>query len=549
MSTKLTEIKNAADSSDLTAPRAESALVGDGHGPGGTQLEIPVDQENEPTDVQSSRPLEPGPGPEASLVRDGFAASIYLLVILTILQKGLGFVRSIVVCRHLEPAELGKWSMTLTFMESFVPFLILSIPACFGRYFEHFESRKQLKGFLRQSLLLIGICFPLGLAVLAIFRQPLARLIYGDVAHVPMVWLSLLVVIPFALFGVLVSILTGLRKSQSRTIGEFVNGVSFTALTIGLIFFGHADARSIACAFAGSYTLAGLYVLSRVRRCYATLEPDRVSPDWLSTWKKLTPAIVVFWISDLLTNLFFTVDRYMIINLSPSRFGEPLDQIGNYESAHVMPLLFSTFMAIVAKVLLPYLSKDWESGHRKRVSTKVNLSVKAGGMALLVGSSLFLWISGFLFDTLFHGKYDGGYQVLPWVVYFYVGSAMSFLLLNYFWCIEKGRFAIVSLIGGLVANILVNLLLIEQWGIEGAAMGTAAAVTVQLILLWLTAVRNGLRFDWRLALTMLAASTLLVSAKMAVIGSAAAVLLALGGVLFTPEERGILLGRNRASGG
>lgn len=501
------------------------------------QTERPVNDEAGCVELDSAKTAE-------GLKRDGFAASVYLLVVLTILQKGLGFVRSIVICRHLEPSQLGLWSMTLTFMETFVPLLILSIPACFGRYFEYYEKQGQLKSFIKQSIVLIGICFPLGVALLAIFREPLSQVIYGGVEHAPMLLTSLFVVIPFGVFGVLASMLTGLRKSQARTIGEFVNGTSFTVLAITLVVFGNASAFTIAYAFAGSYAIATLFSLFCVRRIYRSLERSPQALCWRGTWRKLAPIIFIFWLTDFLTNLFFTVDRYMIINFSTSHFGEPLNQVGNYEAAHVMPLLFSSFMAIIAKLLLPYLSRDWEAGHCKRVGTKINLSVKVGGLVLVLGSTGFLWVSDYLFDFLFKGKYAAGQEVLPFIVFFYVGSGMSFLLLNYFWCCEKGKFAILALTCGLVVNIAINAVLIQTYGIMGAAIGTASAVATQFLVLLISASRSGLQFDWRILIVFGTSLVLLLSPHLAIAASALLVVLFAAGLLFNKDERELILHRS-----
>ena len=480
----------------------------------------------------------------SQLRRDTFLSSVYLLLGLTILQKGLGFVRSVVICRNLSPEQMGQWSMTLTFMETVSPLLILSIPACFGRYFEKYESKRQLKGFIRQSVIVISLCFVTGLGVLFLFRTPIARFIYADSYYTPMLMTGLVVVIPYAIFGVVASILTGLRKSQTRTISEFVSGTMFTLLAVTLVALGGADAYTIAYSFAGAYCIASLFSLLRVRGFYRQLDEDQQPLVWRGTWLRLAPIIVVFWMTDFLTNLFSTIDRYMIINLSPVQFGDPLQQVGNYEAAHVIPLLLSAFMAIVAKVLLPYLSNDWESGNKKLVADKINLSVKLGGIALIAGSTMILWVSGFLFETLFNNKYEGGFQVLPLVIFFYVGIAMSFLLLNYFWCCEKGKYAIFALLAGLVANVITNSILIGTYGIQGAAVGTVVAVATQFLILWVAAWSNGLRADWRTPLIFVAGSVLLISPQVALIGFAAILVFAVSGLMFSPEERAILLRRN-----
>lgn len=508
--------------------------------------------ESEPIAESRSRDRHPAPGnPEsedpaivnarAELQRDSFVSSVYLLLALTVIQKGLGFVRSIVICQNLSPEQLGMWSMTLTFVETLVPLLILSIPASFGRYFAQYESKGQLRAFIQQSICLMVCCFVGGLILLAWFRAPLAEWIYGDAQHTAMLATGLLVLVPFGIFGVLASILTGLRKSQTRTISEFINGVSFTVLAVTVVLLGQASAFSLAFAFATAYALASGYSLIRVSGMYRYLGEDQQPLVWKGTWLRLAPVIFVFWLSDFLTNLFFTIDRYMIINLSPARFGEPLEQVGNYEAAHVMPLLLMSFMAIVSKLILPYLSADWESGRRRLVSTKINLSVKLGGLALLGAATSFVLISDFLFDFLFRGKFPGGLEVLPFIVYFYVVSGLSFLVLNFFWCCEQGKFAILALFAGLVANVIVNASLLPTQGIVGAAIGTAFAVTTQFLILSLAARWQGLRTDWRVPVIFGCAVWLMVSPATAWLGLGGLLVLTAGGWMLTRRDRVLLV--------
>ena len=441
--------------------------------------------------------------------RDSFVSSVYLLLALTVIQKALGFVRSIIVCRTLSPEQMGIWSMTLTFMATFMPFLMLSIPACFGRYFEQFEQRSQLKTFVRQSLGLMAIVFPLGMLVIAVLSREMATFIYGSSDFQYLVLLSLLFAIPFACFGICESMLTALRKSKPKTIGDFLNGLCFTLFAIGLIFLRSPTAISICLAFAAAYTVATGYAYWQLHQTYRSISGQHESLPFVPTWRRLAPVIALFWLSDFVVNLFFAVDRYMIVGLSPEKFGPTLDQVGNYESAHIMPLLLSSVTGIVARILLPYLSRDWENGDRLRVGLKVTLSVKVAALVLIFGSLAFFAISDLMFEGLFQNKYGLGKTILPYVVFFYVGNGLAFLIMNYFWCCEKGAYGTVALLVGLVVNVAANALLIPGCGISGAALGTAFAVVAQFGCLYGLAVRFGLRFDFRVVLVMILSGGLL----------------------------------------
>ena len=68
-----------------------------------------------------------------------------LLFCLTMIQRSVGFGRSILLCRWLAPEELGHWDLTLAFLELAAPIAVLSLPACFGRYVEHYRQNGHLR--------------------------------------------------------------------------------------------------------------------------------------------------------------------------------------------------------------------------------------------------------------------------------------------------------------------------------------------------------------------------------------------------------------------
>jgi O-antigen/teichoic acid export membrane protein len=455
--------------------------------------------------------------------RDSFVSSVYLLLALTVIQKALGFVRSVIVCKTLSPEEMGIWSMTMTFMATFMPFLMLSIPACFGRYFEQFEQRNQLKTFVWQSVRLMAIVFPLGMLAIAVMSRELSKLIYGSSDFQYLVLLSLLFAVPFACFGVCESMLTALRKSKSKTIGDFLNGLSFTVLAIALIFLRSPTAISICLAFAAAYAVAAGYAYWHLRRTYRSIDGQNDLLLFGPTWRRLAPVILLFWLSDFVVNLFFAVDRYMIVSLSPEKYGPTLEQVGNYESAHIMPLLLSSVTGIIARILLPYLSRDWEADERERVGLRVTLSVKAAALVLIFGSLAFYAVSDLMFAGLFQNKYSLGKTILPYVVFFYVGNGLAFLIMNYFWCCEKGGYGTVALLAGLVVNVAANAMLIPWMGITGAAIGTAFAVVAQLACLYGLAIRFGLRFDFRVLLVTAVSGSLLLGEEWTILILVAAV--------------------------
>ena len=471
---------------------------------------------------------------------DTLLKSMVFLGAITLIQKSLGFFRSVFVCRALAPEEMGTWSMIFTLIETALPLFILSIPACFGRYFETFANKGQLHAFVRQSFAMVLSVFAICSIGVILFQSTIAKYVFGSPELTNYVIMALIAVIPFGLFGVGCQMLTALRVSRLSTVGNFIYGFLFTTIAVTLLWVWNASAISMFIAFLTAHLLALAWVGKKLFQTLNSLPKDTTSLKFISTWKMLTPIIFVFWISDFLTNFFFSVDRFMLINLTSDSAMPVLAQIGNYESAHVIPYLFATVTALAARTLLPYLSRDWESKDFDNVHFQVNLSIKIAVLILVTGGLCFLPASNLIFETLFQGKYTAGESIVSYVLFFYVGNAICYLLMNYFWCRQKGGVATVAMLLSLIVNIAANSFLISSMGIAGAAIGTVIAISFQVICLYLLAIKYELKPDYRM-ITVLALPTMILLGKDYWAGGLIALFVCLAiGLIFTRKEREVL---------
>ncbi|HEY2147725.1 MAG TPA: hypothetical protein VGH32_07290, partial [Pirellulales bacterium] len=87
----------------------------------------------------------------SGLRTDSLATSVAILVALSIAQRLIGFARQILVCRWLEPDQLGEWDICFKFLMLGAPLAVLGLPGSFGRYLEYYRRRGHLKTFLRRT--------------------------------------------------------------------------------------------------------------------------------------------------------------------------------------------------------------------------------------------------------------------------------------------------------------------------------------------------------------------------------------------------------------
>jgi O-antigen/teichoic acid export membrane protein len=114
-------------------------------------LEAEADAPAEICLAQTERQGGPGEAPVGAGPHDRLAVGMAYLLALSILQRAVGLLRNVLVCRVLSPEELGRWNLAFAFLMLAGPLAVLGLPGTFGRYVEHFRSRGRLRLFLRRT--------------------------------------------------------------------------------------------------------------------------------------------------------------------------------------------------------------------------------------------------------------------------------------------------------------------------------------------------------------------------------------------------------------
>ena len=344
----------------------------------------------------------------APVKTDTLVDSVLILLALNVVQRLVGFVRAVLFCRWLSAEQLGLWDMAFSFLVLAAPLSVLAIPGAFGRYVEHYRQRGQLRAFLRRTILACGGLAIVAVVVVMLTRRWLSVVVFGSEAQSEMIaWAagSLVVVIAYNL---LVELFTALRNVRFASMMQFVNSVAFAVLGIGLLLGWQRSAESVLISYGGSCLIAAVpagFVLRRVWR--STPPADQPLPQRV-LWARMAPFAAWVLLGSILINLFGVIDRYMILHFSQMSADEALDAVGNYYAARVVPLLLVSVATMLATIIIPHLSHDWEAGRRDLVVARLRLFTKLFGFALFATATAVLLFSPLLFNVGFHGKYPRG---------------------------------------------------------------------------------------------------------------------------------------------
>jgi O-antigen/teichoic acid export membrane protein len=349
--------------------------------------------------------------------------------------------------------------------------------------------------FLRRTILACGGLAMIACAVVLLTRRWLSVVVFGSEDQSEMIVVAAGSLVAVIAYNFCVELFTALRNIRFASVMQLVNGVAFAALGIGMLLGWRCSAESVLLSYGGSCLITAMlagFVLQRV--WHGSPSAGKPLPHGV-LWARMAPFAAWVLLGSLLTNLFGVVDRYMILHFSQMSADEALDAVGNYYAARVVPLLLVSIAAMLATIIIPHLSHDWEARRRDLVVARLRLFVKVFGFALFATATAVLLFSPLLFDVGFHGKYPQGRAVLPWTLICCTWFGLSMILQSYLLCAEKAGLFSVSLAFGLALNVPLNLVLLPRLGLEGAVLSATAS---NALLLWSVCRFNhrfGLRLD------------------------------------------------------
>ncbi len=429
------------------------------------------------------------------LAFDSLLTGVIFALVLTVGQRAIGFFRGIMFCRLMTEQELGQWSLVWSFLMLLAPLAMLGLPGCFGRYTEHFRQRGQLRAFVQRIALVSLSVSAVVSAMIILFPQLFAQLIFRDPSQIALVRCLGVALMAVAVSNFAVSLTESLRQVRTVTVMRFITGLSFAVIGTLLLTLWNDGSAAVTIAYAFCSLLGlgpALWLVYRLRDINAQASRSLQQSEM---WRRIAPFAVWLWISNLLHNLFEVTDRYMLVHWSETTADIAQGLVGQYHSGRVVPLLLVSVAAVLAGVMLPFMSAAWEAGRKSEACNQLTWSFKIIGLSFTFGGILVLWGSPILFDWILQGRYSGGLAVLPMTLVYCIWFSLFTIAQEYLWVAEKGKLATLAVGIGLAANILLNILLIPPLGLSGAVLATTVGNLLAIVLILLLNHFCGCRTD------------------------------------------------------
>ncbi len=417
--------------------------------------------------------------PSSSFAADSLAGGLMVMLGLTIVQRGIGFLRGIWFCRLLDDTAVGQWAMAFGFITLITPVMMLGLPGAMPRFVERYRTAGQLTPFLRRVIsgTLLGSSVVLALMVVA--PRPWGWLVFREASSVVLIWALAGTVASVLVFNFVVELVASLRQVRVNSVMQFIQGVGFTCLGISWLYGGGGLVGLLLCFALATVlgTLPGLWILARGWSGLPTT-PSRF--DSQGMWRSLLPYAIALWTINVLTNLFELSDRYMILHFTAGGEGAAQAAVGQYHSSRIIPMLLVNIATMYAGVLMPYLVADWEAGRKSAAIARLRRTLMMTSLTFTAGSAVTLLFSPLLFQTLLQGRYPEGLRVMPQGFVICIWTAIITLAQLHVWLNERGKWIGYVLALGILANLILNRLWLPSYGLDGAVAATLVSTGLVL---------------------------------------------------------------------
>jgi len=401
-----------------------------------------------------------------------------------VLERGLALFGQILIIRSLAPDVFGDIAVTYTVVGTVSTFLALGLYHGVTRTMSSKETASERIAVLLNGVYIVLFSGALGVVGIYLFRSDIARLFDN-----PTIDGLLILFLPIAFFGPLSKVIeSGLRSLKN---------------TQETIFFRDILSRILALVALGVFVILGdvytgaivywnvLPVLIVVLLLYLCVGLIRNNGGIVSPSMELMKQLISFsWplaISGSIIILMRNLDIFMIAYFLDAN---PVGLYRAIQGLNAIPLfILQSFVFLY----LPLATEAFSNDKTEDLGRLYTASTRWISLVTFPIAAIVVFFSDDVIRVLFSEQYvpaSLALSILVGGVFVRALAGPNGATIN---AIGKSKVEMISGITGLVANFAFNILLIPQFGIEGAALATGAGFFVYNgvevgIIYWITGV-------------------------------------------------------------
>lgn len=386
----------------------------------------------------------------------------------------LGLITSVIFARLLGPEGLGVYSYVLAIITILVVPTQFGLPKLLTREIAAYEAKQEwsfLKGILVRSnqfvalLALLLICL-IGL-LLYLEAVPLSD------QEISTFWVALPLLFIRPLVGLRVSALRGLQEIILGLMPERLIKPVLLILLVGIAFgvfggdwFTPVNVMlMVVVSFLVAFVIGAWWLKEKLPDEVKSTDPDYVTGSW---FKEAMPFLLIGGLAIINNQTDLVLLGYF----------RPSDEVGIYKVATKGAGFVAFSLGAVNMAVSPVISKLWSNNDLEKLQKVVTKSTLAITAFSLPVALIFIFGGSYILDILFGIDYVTGHVAMAILCVGYLFRAITGSVGQLLSMTKYANYASVIVGISAVSNIILNLLLIPSYGIEGAALASMISFVV-----------------------------------------------------------------------
>jgi O-antigen/teichoic acid export membrane protein len=388
-------------------------------------------------------------------------------------ELGVSFLAKLVIARILGPVDYGVVALGVTTMVIVSTVVLLGLNTGIGRYLPRYDDPEHRRGVLVSAF---QIAVPLAIVagiVVYVTAPIIATVGFSDPSVTPILRVFGLIIPLAAVVRLTIGSAQGLQQVLPKVyIQNLV--LPLTRFIAVLVMLGLGfGVLGVAWAYAIAYTVAavvGIYVLvQRTPLVSRAIDAVSMHRDLLTF---STPLVV----SATMTLILSDIDTFMLGYFSSTR------AVGVYNTVYPLAHLLIIAMSSFGFIFMPVVSKLYKNGDTTTIRRLYQIATK---WIFLVTFPIFAIVVLFPTQTIrltFGPKYVGGSLALVVLAVAFFTHAVAGPNADALMSIGQTRTIMYDNTLVAAVNVVLNLVLIPQYSILGAAVATAVSYVLLNVL-------------------------------------------------------------------
>lgn len=374
---------------------------------------------------------------------------------LQVLQGGVGFLLLPIYTRFLTPYDYGVVSVINALTALLGVFYLMGLNgAAYRYYFDFREKPEELKRFWGTVItFLLAFSFILTL-ILLFFGQSILHPFLGNIEYYPYMWIGIIGAAFVPLFTIYQSLQQAQHHGRKFGVVKLSNFIVLSVLTVIFIIVFKLKATGVILAAGLTSVLFFVFVLWDMRKQFNFSIDAKYLKKSLFYSLPIVPHSLTGWLSGW-------VDRLLI-----NRFVSTA-AVGIYNVGYLFGGVLGFVNTAINQAYGPWFYEEMKKNQTVKVKKFFILA-----MALYI--TLALWISMFAKEALWamtKGDFRESWKVVGLLSFGNIFGGYYYFLANQLFFSERGtRYIALATISAALFGFLLNLILIQRYGMMGAAI-------------------------------------------------------------------------------